>query len=164
MAAYSVFEPPARRGAGVAHTDRFVFVRDGFGWGAFLLGPLWMLWRGLWLVLLGYVVVVAALEVGLRFAGVPAGGRMLVGVLLALLIGFEAASLRRWTLLRRRWHDLGIVVGDDRETAERRFFEAWTAAGMPARPASAAPERHGTAPARPASEVLGLFPQPGAPR
>lgn len=165
MAAYSVFEPPARRGAGVGHTDRFAFVRDGFSWGAFLLGPVWMMWRRLWLVLIGYLVVVALLEVAFRLARVPMEGRFVVGFLLALLVGFEAASLRRWTLLRRRWHDLGIVVGDDLESAERRFFEVWTAAGTPVRPSPVAPERRsGTTPARPSSEVLGLFPEPGAPR
>jgi hypothetical protein len=165
MAAYAVFEPPARRGAGVGHTDRFIFVRDGFGWGAFLLGPIWMAWRRLWLVLIGYVMLAAILEVLFRLARVPIEGRVLAGFLLALLIGFEAVTLRRWTLMRRGWHDLGIVVGDDLESAERRFFEAWTAGAMPVRPATASAERErGAAPARPASEVLGLFPQPGARR
>ena len=33
-----------------------MFVRDGFYFWAFLLGPLWMLWRRLWLVLVVYLV------------------------------------------------------------------------------------------------------------
>ena len=48
-------------------------------------------------------------------------------LLLALLMGFEAASLRRWTVSRRNWRQLDIVVADDEETAERRFFDRWTA-------------------------------------
>jgi hypothetical protein len=48
-------------------------------------------------------------------------------VLLALLLGFEAASLQRWTLSRRNWRQLDIVVADDEEAAERRFFDRWTA-------------------------------------
>ena len=37
-----------------ADPERFVFVRDGFYFWAFLLGPVWMLWRRLWLVLRVY--------------------------------------------------------------------------------------------------------------
>ena len=42
-------------------------------------------------------------------------------------MGFEAASLQRWTLSRRKWRQLDIVVADDEESAERRFFDRWTA-------------------------------------
>ena len=42
-------------------------------------------------------------------------------------MGFEAASLQRWTLSRRNWRQLDIVVADDEESAERRFFDRWTA-------------------------------------
>ena len=42
-----------------------------------------------------------------------AGGMavLLANFLIALLMGFEAASLRRWTLSRRNWRQLDIVVG-----------------------------------------------------
>jgi hypothetical protein len=160
-----VFEPPLRGDAG-RHTDRFVFVRDGFGWGAFLLGPLWMIWRRLWLAFLGYILLVAALEGGFRLIGVSAGGRVLVGFLIALLLGFEAASLRRWTLARRRgWRELGIVVADDLEAAERRFFEAWVA-GRTAHGAAHNPPPPPAVrmPASSGPDVIGLFPEPGASR
>ena len=49
-----------------------------------------------------------------------------VGLLLALLVAIEAATLQRWTLAWGGWTDLGAVVGDDLEAAERRFFSAWT--------------------------------------
>src|SRR5579871_6986646 len=52
---------------------------------------------------------------------------LVVDVLLALLLGFEAASLKRWTLSRRKWRQLDVVVADDEETAERRFFDRFTA-------------------------------------
>jgi hypothetical protein len=59
--------------------------------------------------------------------GMPAVVTSLVWFLIALLVGFEAASLRRWTYKRRRWDNLGPVVAPDRESAERRFFDSWTA-------------------------------------
>jgi len=89
-----------------------------------------------------------------------------VGFLLALLVGFEAATLRRFTLARRGWRNVGIVVGDDVEAAERRFFDAWVKGEArppaPPPPAPSAPPMLRRPP--PPSDVIGLFPQPGAPR
>ena len=53
MPVYTVHEPPPRDSDDAADAaDRFVFVRDGFSFWAFLFAPLWMLWHRLWLVLL----------------------------------------------------------------------------------------------------------------
>jgi Protein of unknown function (DUF2628) len=164
MAVYTVHEPRSTAGIGAPpEPERFVFVRDGFSFWALLLGPLWMLRHRIWLVLLGYIVVVAALSVLLHLHATPAAGTV-VWVLLALLIGFEAGTLRRFSLARRGYRNIGLVVGDDLELAERRFFDSWV---RKAEPAAGAP---GGAPAlassprapHPASDVLGLFPEPGA--
>jgi hypothetical protein len=106
------------------------------------------------------VVVVAALAAVLHLHGTRAGGTV-VWALLALLIGFEAGTLRRFSLARRGYRNIGLVVGDDLELAERRFFDSWIRKAQPAAggaPALAASPR---AP-HPASDVLGLFPEPGA--
>src|SRR3977135_3257681 len=138
MTTYLVFEPPTGRGHPAARAERIVFVPDRFSWGAFLLAPLWMLWRRLWLVFLAYLIVISAVTGGPRFAGGPPGPRFLVGVLISLLIGFEAANLRRWALLRGGWRERGPTIGHDLAAAERRFFDAYVAtaaarAGAPAR-------------------------------
>jgi hypothetical protein len=173
MSIYTVHEPPSKADAGEPEPERFVFVRDGFSFWAFLLAPLWMLRHRMWLVFLGYVVVTVALLVGLRLMGASTTVIMLAGALVSLLIGFEAASLRRFTLWRRRWKNVGIVVGDDVESAERRFFDAWmnrpraNPSSASAEPRAASALAPAVPPARrsPASrDVIGLFPQPGAPR
>jgi hypothetical protein len=83
-------------------------------------------------------------------------------VLLSLLVGFEAASLRRWTLNRRGWRQVGVVVGDDLESAERRFFSWWVSGDRtPPRPAATVPTARATLPQQ---EIVGLFPEPGTPR
>ena len=61
MSIYTVYEPPLRAHESAPDPERFVFVRDGFSFWAFLLAPLWMLRHRMWLVLLGYVVVTIAL-------------------------------------------------------------------------------------------------------
>ncbi|MBS0245932.1 MAG: DUF2628 domain-containing protein [Proteobacteria bacterium] len=169
MPTYTVHEPPPRKNETVASPERFVFVRDGFHFWAFLLPPLWFLLKRLWLALILYVVVSVALDFALTRAHVPASWRVIVEVMFALVIGFEAATIQRWTLQRRRWKTLGFVVAEDEELAERRFFGAWTQraatpiATPPAEtaPVYAAPVRRGPPSG---SDVIGLFPEPGASR
>jgi Protein of unknown function (DUF2628) len=170
MSVYTVYEPPLKAHESVPAPERFVFVRDGFSFWAFLLAPLWMLRYRLWLAFIGYVIVAVALLVGLRLIGASATVTTIAVALLSLLVGFEAATLRRFTLSRRGWRNVGIVVGDDLESAERRFFDAWVGKSWIDRSSGSA-ELRTSAPAagvpvsrRTASEVIGLFPQPGAPR
>jgi hypothetical protein len=181
MSTYTVHEPPPRHDAGNPDPVSYVFVRDGFSFWAFLLGPLWMLWHRLWLVLIGYLLAAASLQLALAAVGAPFAVRLTVAVLLALLVGFEAPTLRRFTLARRRWRNVGVVIGDDLESAEHRFFDTWVGqaragepreARMPARRAFAAPQGAGGSPLAvtmpsmrdPSTDVIGLFPEPGARR
>jgi len=164
MAVYTVHEPLPRKDEASADPERFAFVRDGFYFWAFLLGPLWLLWRRLWLVALLYFALSIGLQLALWALSASDFVKFAVWFLFALLIGFEAGTLRRWTLTRRGWKNLGVVVGDDVESAERRFFAAWTPERMPgAGPAPASPSPGGF-PRSGESQIVGLFPQPGAPR
>jgi hypothetical protein len=169
MSVYTVHEPTMRAGAAAADVERFAFVRDGFSWWAFLFAPLWMLRHRMWLVLIGYLVIAGAIEAPVKLSGGPAFTASVIGLLLGLLVGLEAGTLRRFTLNRRGWKNLGVVSGDDLEDAERRFFDAWlqrtnSTSGGPRAPtpgpASAAPSWRGPL----GSDVTGLFPEPGARR
>jgi|SoiMethySBSTD1v2_1073268.scaffolds.fasta_scaffold908401_2 uncharacterized protein DUF2628 len=166
MAIYTVHEPPLKRDETEPDPERFAFVRDGFAFWAFLLAPLWMLRHRLWLVFVGYVLLTIVLQVVLRALGVSTTVMAVVGFLVALLIGFEAASLRRFSLTRRGWRNVGIVSGDDLEAAERRFFDAWVSGPAPVTVSRAAPLPTSSVPIirRVPSDVIGLFPEPGAPR
>ncbi len=167
MAVYSVLEPARAADGRPAAPERFVFVRDGFNWAAFLFGPLWMLWCRLWLVSLGYLAVMVAFEILYRALGASLGMRALIGIPIALLIGLEAASLQRWTLIRRGWRDHGIVVAEDLENAEHRFFSGWATeislpAGAAVTPAPASFIQRVAASA--STGVVGLFPKAGGSR
>jgi len=168
MAVYTVHEPPLRRYESLAAPERFAFVRDGFVFWAFLWGPLWMLRHRMWLVLIGYVVVFGLLQFALYFFGVSDTVKAIAGLLLDVLVGIEAGTLRRFTLGRRGWRNVGVVVGDDVEMAERRFFDAWVnrSSSKPesAPPSSppAVPPSYRLAPGSP--EIIGLFPESGTPR
>jgi hypothetical protein len=164
MSIYTVHEPPLRNGAIASDPERFVFVRDGFYFWAFALAPLWLIWRRLWLVLLIYLVVTFGVTQIMHYAGVGAGGRFLVMLLIALLVGLEAGTLRRFTLARRGWRNIGLVSGSNMEVAERHFFSDWTSGGSsgtghppPPLPPSSASPLH-------SPPIVGLFPKPGASR
>ena len=163
MAVYTVHEPPLPANASSPSPDRFVFVRDGFSLAAALFGPFWMLRHAMWLVLLGYVIVLVLLGAALRLVHGTDAASLTVGVLLALLIGFEAGTLRRFTLARRRFRNVGVVVADDVELAERRFFDSWVKAATGGAPRPASSAAFASMP-RGSPDVIGLFPEPGAPR
>jgi predicted lipid-binding transport protein (Tim44 family) len=162
MPTYTVHASPPRAGETTSDPQRFVFVRDGFHIWAFLLAPLWLLVHRLWLALVGYVVASALIGGLFYFIGAAGWLKFLGSLLVALFIGFEAASLRRWMLTRRGWRMLGFVVGDDAESAERRFFAEWTRRAATPQPAAepnyATPVRRGPPTG---SDVIGLFPEPG---
>ena len=167
MSVYTVHQPPLDLGAAATEPYRFVFVRDGFSWWAFLLTPLWMLRHRLWLALLIYVVVAAALDAGLRALGASVFLLVVAGLLISFLVGLEAGTLRRFKLARRHWRNVGVVTGDDLEDAERRFFDAWVRQA-PARRSAAPSGASASGSAAPApvaaTGVIGLFPEPGAHR
>ncbi len=145
MAVYTVHEPPRRDADLLAHTGRFVFVRDGFSWGAFLL-----------------LAIAGAVGAILWLVGASDNTAMTTAILLSVLIGFEASSLRRWALDRRGWVDRGVVVAEDDEAAERRFFAKWVTDAQSRRPAPATSAAALRAFPNASSDVLGLFPEPRA--
>ena len=64
MPVYTV-HAPVMSDTGVRAADRFAFVRDGFHFWAALLGPIWLLWHGLWLALIGWIVVMVGVGFGI---------------------------------------------------------------------------------------------------
>jgi hypothetical protein len=165
MPAFAVLEPPGQAD-GIGHAERFVFLHEKFSLSAFLFGPLWMISHKLWLELLAYLAGLAIIGPGLLALGVGWPAVIVVLALIQFLLGMEATSLVRSMLTRRGWRDSGVVIADDRDLAERRFFEdrfarrAKAAAGAPIAPtplppAAAGPHRSG---------VIGLFPEPGGGR
>ena len=89
----------------------------------------------------------------------------------AFLVGLEGATLRRWTLKLRGWTNVGVVVAENQDDAERRFFVNWqagarpNAAPPPAQAASVvrgpvAPSLRASYPRNEPSGVIGSFPEP----
>ena len=169
MATFTVHEPPPRKSEETASPVRFAFVRDGFHFWAFVLGPLWMLWHRLWLELLLYRGGRSAAGAGLRmcaarrFGGAAqfavgvadrAPGRLRGGERCGA--GRSRAAAGRNCRRRGRADDLR---GTPSIASSMRWSER-TTAGFAARPAARRRPAI-TVPPSAAGQMIGLFPQPG---
>ena len=94
-------------------------VPDGFSLFALVLPPLWAIWHGLWLVLLGMVAVafLAGLYSPLAVSPVMYG----IGAIAA----FDGGALRRLELRLRGWREVAVVEAATEEGAE----ETWLTGG-----------------------------------
>ena len=100
-------------------TQDIVVVRDRFSIIACFLTPIWCIWHQLWLELVAFIGVAFLLGFAAFFAGESAGGW--IGVLVALLIGFEASSIRGYALGRKGYLLKGQTVARSPSEAEWRY-------------------------------------------
>jgi hypothetical protein len=145
MAIYSVHNRPAAR------VDDAIFVKDGFAWAALVFTLLWTLWHRMWIVaaiVFSTTAAIAALASWLGLGDAPVN---LASLAVGLILGFEGNDLRRWSLARQGYEELGLAPGHDLDEAELRFFAAQAsyqpAASNPV-PPKLRPEGH---------DPLGLF-------
>jgi len=108
MRRYTIHAVPAE-----AQTPRPpVLLREGFCLSAFVFGFLWFLWKRLWWVALGLLVLSVALVMALPN---PAEGPALIA--LHLLAGFEGRDRLRARLARRGLVEQGVVAAPNIDLA-----------------------------------------------
>jgi hypothetical protein len=125
MLTFTVHEPPDPPADRIDRAERLAFVRDGFSWGAALFTPIWLLMHRLWWPFVAYVAAESLIAYVGQSTLVESGWLTLAALALGLLVGFEADTLRRWSLARRGWSTIGAVSGRNVEDCERRWFEMW---------------------------------------
>lgn len=121
MAAFTVHLPPAPAGAAPA-PEQIVFLRDGFSWWAFLLGPFWLAWNRAWLALLAWtllLVLVGLVGWKLHLTRLVWEG---IGLGLGAILGFEGTRLVAWNLARRGFTESAVVIGENADEAEEAYF------------------------------------------
>lgn len=105
MTLYSVYE---------RHTEASA-IADRFDWFAAILPPVYALVHGLWLMLAGWVVLVAAVAALGWYGGGEAA--FWTYILLGILIGLEAPTLHRRKLRHRGWQHAGDVIAQAEDLA-----------------------------------------------
>ncbi|AVX02821.1 DUF2628 domain-containing protein [Maritalea myrionectae] len=134
MRLYSIYEKM------IDDEQELVVVPDKFSWFAALLTPVWCIVHLMWLELLAYVGVAFILGFVTFFVGEDAS--WWIGILVAILIGLEAGSIRG-RFLERKGYVLKAIVpsssSDDaayRYTATRVFAQRQEPKQRPAAPMS----------------------------
>lgn len=172
MKTYLVFEP-ADGGKNSGTAAKIVFLRDKFSWPALFFTPVWLLWHRLWVWFLVWLLAMVVIGIATQLFGLPPAATAIALWLPSLVAAFEASEFRRRKLIRKGFLDSGIVVADEMEDAERRFFEAWVkdadeaVPGSSSTPSQASPNTPTFAanftPVQ-GNPVMGLFPEPGGKR
>jgi len=160
MAIYTVH----LKGEGKEALTHACFVREGFAWGGFLLGPIWLLRHCLWIAAGAWILAVALLSLFLvNRLQTPA--IFAIFVLIEILVGLEGNHLRRIKLERARFRLADVVAAAGLEEAEFLFFRQWGGNAEDV-PPQRAPGSRGSAPPPSPGErpVLGMFPEPEQPR
>ncbi len=119
MATYSVH---ARSDEPLDQVSGVVFVRSGFLPSALIFGGFWFFWHRMWLVLAGYVGLLAMLAGAVLLIGLHPAGAIVLQSLVAFAVGLEASGLRRWHVERAGYHEVAGVSGRNRDDAEMRYF------------------------------------------
>jgi hypothetical protein len=119
---YTIHVKPAA-GQDAGFDPDAILVPEGFSFLALLFQGFWALYHRLWLVGLAIFVVTFAAEAAVQRLFGDATIVFAVNLGLAILIGAEARNLWRWTLERHGYHQVGVVLGESLEDAERRYFE-----------------------------------------
>jgi hypothetical protein len=160
MNTYTLHLPAEARPGDRDALDKAEVVKDGFSWGAFFFTALWFFLNRLWLAGLAVLLVIVAFNFGLNRLGVRPSVAFLAQVLLSILIGLEASSLKRWTYARRGRPAVDVVTASDREEAEIKAFGRWLDRSGAPRPAATPASAVATPAYRGPDSVIGLFPDP----
>jgi hypothetical protein len=113
------------------------FLRDGFSWSAFSLGPFWLLRHGLYASCVAWIGALVVVIIAARTILSPdtASGAFLA---LQALLGLEADHLLQIKLDRQGYRLVDIVAAPNLDEAEVAFFRRQGTANVAAAPDSEA--------------------------
>lgn len=155
MTTFTLHLPRDARPGDPTALEQAELVKDAFSWGAFFFTFLWFFVHRLWLAGIGVLILVFAFGGVLELLNVHPTAATLAALLLQVLIGLEANSLRRWTLARRGLPVADVVTAADRDEAEAKAIVRW----LEARPAPTRNPASQPVLSTPRPEpVIGLFP------
>jgi hypothetical protein len=108
------------RGEDAEALARASFVPDAFAWGAFVFGPFWLVYRGLWLALAGWIAFEAVDRI-LVAPHLSTGASLALDTLVAAYLGFEGNRWRQEKLARRA-AITDVIEAPSRDVAETMFY------------------------------------------
>jgi len=106
----------------------FELVPEAFSWGALIFQLFWALYRRLWWVSVGLVVVVVALSAFVQAMQLDTAWSGAVNVAVAVALGCFGNDFRRWELRRKGYRAVDIVAARRIAEAEELAIARWVAA------------------------------------
>lgn len=97
-----------------------VLLPEGFSWGAFLFGPVWLLIQRAWIPAALYVVVTVVLSA----LPLPQGASTVIGLAISVLAGVLGRDWVRWSLERRGYTEGAVLAARDGDAAYARLLAA----------------------------------------
>lgn len=110
------------RGWSPASDADAVFIKEGFSWPAFVFGPIWALWFGMWKTAIFLLVLSIVVSGMLVVLGITEAGELAVTLAFQAAMGFWGNDWRRYALARRDYAERGVVSGRKLADAERHYF------------------------------------------
>lgn len=93
-----------------------VLVREGFAWGALILGPFWLAAHRAW------IAAAIALAAAIVIALLPFPAGAILSLCYALILGLTGNDLRRWTLEHKGFTLVHVVAARTRDDAFARLM------------------------------------------
>ncbi len=115
MRSYTVQRPP--------YLGSAILLPEGFSFWAFLFGPLWFLFNGLWMSAMLLALLHMALTGAFQHFGVPEVFSGIAAFAVSILVGFNARDWWRLMLDRQGFTFLGVVQSNSLERAEWVLME-----------------------------------------
>jgi hypothetical protein len=94
-------------------------LQEGFCWGAFVFGPLWLAAHRAWIA----AILVGVIDAGIALSASGVRGLALT-VWAAWLTGVFGQDMRRWTLMHRGYDELHVIAARDETAAFGRLLAA----------------------------------------
>lgn len=118
MTTYTIYLPPV--GSFDNSEEGFRLVPDAKATLALIFPPFWLAWHRLWLPLMVYIVVIAAILMIAIWS--PSVAVSYLSILPGVYLLLEGYQLLRQNLEAKGWQFAGVVEGENREEAEIRFL------------------------------------------
>ncbi len=94
-----------------------VLLREGFSWGALILGPVWLAANRAWIA--AAISLAAYVLTGFL---IPPPARVILLIGQALILGFTGLDLRRWALEQRGYLLVHVLAARDGDEAFSRLL------------------------------------------
>lgn len=123
MAFFEALQNSSKSHNGDYANGNIVLIKDGFCWPALFFTPFWLIFRGMWLILVFYIGLSMIFWAAENSGYISADIVFWVQIGLSILLAYEANFLRKWTLLRDDYKHIGVSLGDNLKQAEVNFFD-----------------------------------------